>query len=307
LDQQNASSWVNFRSAATGYDTWLRDGLSFRLKERQAYSDYFENSPPDWKFYQRVGIPAKFHMECEFFDIEKFLAGQATSIPRAVIAPTCYERDPSKAHAVMLWGDSHVEQLSDGLRNNLPADWQVLQVASSGCLPTANAPAPSTVDHCLQSNWFAQKTIAATHPDVVIVAQNLDHSLEGFRAIAARLRSLGVPKVIFTGPDPHWTADLPRLMMTNFWLTAPRRTWQGINMTVVAHNAALQAGFQNIDGAVYVNLTDFFCNKDGCLTYLGEDRLTGITSYDYGHLMPAASNYLARELLVKTVLGKAAP
>ena len=287
--------------AGVGYNTFRRDGLSFRLKERQAYSDYFDNHPSHWNFFNRVGIPQKFHMECEFFDIEQYRAGKATQVPRAAIDASCYTRDPAKAHALMLWGDSHAEQLSFGIRNNLPADWQVLQVASSGCNPNAAAAAPSSTDQCAQSNWFALKTIAEARPEVVLVAQNVSHSLDNFKVLAAKLKSLGVRKVIFTGPDPHWTTDLPKLMMGELWLAAPRRTLLGVDRALLAYEATLKAGFVQSDSEVYVSLIDFFCNAEGCLTYLGDDRLTGVTSYDYGHLMPQASDWLGRERLVPLI------
>jgi len=293
--------------AGVGYNAFQRDGLGFRLKDRAAYADYFENNPADWRFFFRVGIPEKYHVECEFFDIAKFRAGRMDAIPRPAIDEHCYRRDPSKPKAVLLWGDSHAEQLSWGIRNNLPADWQVLQVASSGCVPTLAATAPSAVDQCTQSSWFALKTIAETHPDVVVVGQNLGHTLEGMRQIGARLQAMGVPKVVFTGPDPHWTEDLPNLMMTDLWLTKPRRTFHGIDRELMAHNARLQAGFPRSERMAFVNVMDFFCNQDGCLTYLGDDPKTGITSYDYGHLMPQASDLLGRELLVKVITGEIKP
>lgn len=46
-----------------------------------------------------------------------------------------------------------------------------------------------------------------------------------------------------------------------------------------------------------------FCNSEGCLTYIGSDRAEGITSFDVGHLTPIASDYLAKNLLVKLVTG----
>jgi len=289
--------------AGVGYNTFKRDGLGFRMKDRQTYADYFENNPAEWRFFFRVGIPEKYHVECEFFDIAKYRAGRTDSIPRPEIDERCYKRDPAKPKAVLLWGDSHAEQLSWGIRNNLPADWQVLQVASSGCVPTLAATAPSTVDQCMQSNWFALQTIAETHPDVVVVAQNLGHTLDGMKQIAERLHGMGVPKVVFTGPDPHWTDGLPNLMMTDLWLTKPRRTFHGVDRPLMAYNATLQAGFPGSERTVFVNLMDFFCNQDGCLTYLGDDPKTGITSYDYGHLMPQASDLLGRELLAKVITG----
>ncbi|MCU6498179.1 acyltransferase [Rugamonas sp. A1-17] len=290
-----------------GYNTYERDGLGFRMKDRQAFGDYFENYPAEWRFFFRVGIPDKYHLECEFFDIAKYRAGRMDSIPRPSIDERCYKRDPSKPKAVLLWGDSHAEHLSFGIRNNLPADWQVLQVASSGCLPTLAATGPSDVDQCTQNSWFALKTIADTHPDVVVVAQSVGHTLEGMKRIAERLQAMGVPKVVFPGPDPHWTEYLPKLMMTKLWLTKPRRTFAGIDRELMASNAALQAGFPKSDRAVFVNLMDFFCNQDGCLTYLGDDPMTGITSYDYSHLMPQASDLLGKQLLAKVITGDIKP
>jgi hypothetical protein len=46
-----------------------------------------------------------------------------------------------------------------------------------------------------------------------------------------------------------------------------------------------------------------FCNRAGCLTYVGDDRRAGLTSGDGSHLRPAASDYLARQVLARLVVG----
>lgn len=288
----------------TGYNIHRRDGLAFRMKDRQEFAAYFENGIPEWKYFNRLGIPQKSHFECEFYNIEQLIAGNATSAPRAAIAPTCYQRDPAKPHAVMLWGDSHASHMSYGIRKNLPADWQVLQVASSGCAPQLNAPGPSTTDQCVQSNWFAQKVVLETKPDVVIVAQLAGHSVERFNQFAAALKAAGVKKIIFTGPDPRWTADLPQLILTRFWVNTPRRTYRGIDKNVMESNQKLQAEFKPSEGVVLLDMFKFFCDTKGCLTYLGDDRKTGIVVYDYGHLTPVGSDYLGKNLLVDVITGK---
>lgn len=290
-----------------GYNVHRRDGMSFRMKDRQEFAAYFENSIPEWQYFNRVGIPEKAHLECEFYDLEQYRAGKDTRIPRTSIAPHCYQRDSSKPHAVMLWGDSHAEFLSYGIRKNLPADWQVLQVASSGCPAEIDAPGPSTTDQCIQSNWFAQKLIAETKPDVVIIGQRGGHSLERFQTLTTKLKSLGVKKVVYTGPSPQWTAELPYLMLTRLWINTPRRTYRGIDEAVMHANQELQAGFKQTDSEVLVDLFNFFCDAKGCLTYLGDDKKTGITSYDYGHLTPVASDYLASNLLADVITGKKKP
>ncbi|SEO48231.1 hypothetical protein SAMN05428959_108249 [Duganella sp. CF517] len=286
-----------------GAATWHADGFPSRVKGREQYADYFENNPAQWRFFQRIGLPEKFHVECQFFDIERYRSGNVTSVPRASIPAGCYQRDPAKPKAVLLWGDSHAEHLSYGIRRNLPAEWQVLQVASSGCNPSVAAAAPSRTDQCQQSNWFALQTVAQAHPDVVVVGQNAGHTLEGFQRIAERLKGMGVKKVVFVGPTPHWSENLPNLMMTQLWMTKPRRTLVGVDHAVADHNAALQAGFPASDSMAYVNLIGFLCNRAGCTTYLGDDPMTGITSYDYGHFMPATSDLVGKKLLVEAITG----
>ena len=53
-----------------------------------------------------------------------------------------------------------------------------------------------------------------------------------------------------------------------------------------------------------MDLIDLFCNEDGCLVYLGNDPVSGMTYFDSHHLSPVASDYLAKNSLVKAILGK---
>jgi hypothetical protein len=229
--------------------------------------------------------------------------GQESPVPRNEISNDCFKRNNVYSNAVFVWGDSHAQQLYSGLKNNLPPNWQILQVASTGCEADVNVTGPSTTDQCTQSNWFALKTIKETKPDVVIIAQNRGHNILTFRQIAKTLKGLGVNKVIFAGPTPHWSTDLPKIIIRKLWLFTPRRTYIGINKTVLFENAMLQAEFNKSGTGVYANLIDLFCNKDGCLTYLGEDKKNGLVTWDRAHLTPVASDYLAKNLLVDLIIG----
>ncbi|MGZ8262354.1 MAG: SGNH hydrolase domain-containing protein, partial [Methylotenera sp.] len=200
-----------------------------------------------------------------------------------------------------IWGDSHAQQLNSGIKKYLPKEWQVLQVASSGCAPELISES-SVSNWCNQSNWFALKSIKETRPDVVVVGQNLAHNLSKMSEISTRLKSLGVKKIIFTGPSPHWTSDLPKLILTKIWINTPRRTYIGINQKVLAANADLQRGFKQTKTDKFINIIDLFCNQEGCLTYLGEDKKTGVTTWDYGHLTPISSEYLAKNRLVDEIV-----
>ena len=162
-------------------------GMGFRDAKLEAFVDYFDDTRPAWKFMTNARIFEKFRDECSFYDLDAFRNRRESYIPRVNIPKNCTERDRTKRHAVMIWGDSHAQHLYWGLKQNLPSDWQILQVASSGCLPDPDVASPSTVDYCRQSNWTALQTIAKAKPDVIVVAQGTGQQVSRFNAIEDRM------------------------------------------------------------------------------------------------------------------------
>jgi hypothetical protein len=146
------------------------------------------------------------------------------------------------------------------------------------------------------------KSIAESKPDVVIVAQNLTQSTKQFRAISEKLNNIGAKRIVFVGPTPHWITDLPRIAVRRLWPNVPNRTYAGIDQDVLSADSRLKKAFEQSDGRSYVSIIDLFCNLEGCLTYIGQDKIRGITTWDYGHLTPAASDFLAKTLLVKLLV-----
>jgi len=290
---------------AAGLECYRRDGFDGfgpRSAGTREFANYFENSLPEWRYYERTQAFKTSRVECNFYDIDQFRAGQATRVPRERIHPSCYERDPTRDRAVLIWGDSHAQQLFFGLSKTLPQNWQILQVASSDCRPDPDSQADSDTDHCTRSNWFAVKTMREAKPDVVVVAQKLGHNKADMDRTIARLKALGIRSIVFTGPTPQWTSNLPNLILRRLWPDTPERTLIGINTEVMAANDKLRQTFAPTAGVQLVDLIHFFCNRDGCLTRIGTDRMTGITSPDYGHLTPVASEHLARHLLADVVV-----
>ena len=278
------------------------EGTGYRTAEKSAYAHYFDNSLPEQAYFKKIRLAEYYRDGCNFYDLAQRRQGKATQVPVPMLEASCTVRQPTQPHAVLIWGDSHAQQFYAGLRENLPADWQVLQVASSGCAPSLTATQPSTVDYCQQSNWFALKTIAASPPDVVLVGQEQGHQRQTMQALAAKLHHLGVKKVVFAGATPHWTAPLPRLILRKLWHDTPQRTMVGVNQEVLASNRALAAEFKNTAGSVFVDVQSVFCNAAGCLTYFDTQDKTSVTTWDYGHLTPAASDYLAKMHLAKVIL-----
>jgi peptidoglycan/LPS O-acetylase OafA/YrhL len=291
--------------AFAGFSSILADGYpghGFRDSDRTAFSEHFDNRAPDLKYLVREQIVEKNREKCNFYDIPSFLKGRGTRVPLAAIDDDCVTPSPAAKHTIFLWGDSHSSQLYFGLKNNLPTGWEILQVTSSGCAPDASVTEDSTSNWCVRSNWYALEAIKRHHPDVVVVSQNVGHSVERIEAIAARLNALGVERPIFTGPTPHWSPELPKLIQRRFWDETPRRTLIGIDQGTLRIDAEMRSALENKTNLRYISLVDYFCDRSGCLTYIGDDRMTGVTSWDYGHLTPIASDSLARDRLWSFVL-----
>nr|GEU28095.1 hypothetical protein [Tanacetum cinerariifolium] len=256
---------------SAGYYCYAKDGLEgtgYRLAGKSMFADNFENSYPDWHYVRSHDLLNQYREDCNFYDIPKFLPGGNTLVPRPALTASCYMRDKAHAKSVFIWGDSHAEHLNYGLKNHLPREWQILQVASSGCIPDANVVAPSTTDYCAQSNWFAMQSIRQAAPDVVLIAQSTGQSIDQFRALHAKLTAAGVKKVIFAGPVPHWEQALPKIVLRKLWENTPQRTFVGLDQAVYDNNSDLRAQFEASPSMVFADLIGQFCNAQGCLVYL---------------------------------------
>jgi hypothetical protein len=285
-----------------GYNAYQRGGLGFRMPDQQEFSDYFENNPPTLNYSKRNKIFEKFREECNFYDLKNWMEGRPSTVPRPSIDRACYTT--SSSTSIFLWGDSHVEQLYYGLKTKLPSDISILQVASSGCAAQIGDRNSAEAEYCRKSNDFAISAIKNTAPQIVILAQHSAHDERNdLQAIAAFLKSIGVSKVIVVGPVPKWEPSLYKLIIKKFWLSTPRRTFQNIDPEIFRADQILKEKYNsNAGGFQYISMIDFFCNQEGCLTYIGEDRREGIVTFDYGHLTPNASVYVAEKLLAPEIL-----
>jgi SGNH domain (fused to AT3 domains) len=291
-----------FAVGLAGFAAETFDGFKFRIGKRADYYDFLDNSRPELRYRNKTNLAEKIRSDCDFYNTQAYYEGHATWFPLPSINSTCYTRDLAYKKAVFIWGDSHAQHLNYGLTQNLPSTWQVLQVASSGCGPEVNNAVDTAQNYCNRSNSFALQTIKDSKPDVVIVAQDGGHDVEKFDAMASELHRLGVKKVVVAGPTPHWKAELPTIVVRKFFDKTPRRTYVGIDMAVIAKNQELRKHFEQTGQVQYADLIETFCNRDGCLVFIGDDEKNGITSYDDAHLTPIASDYLAKSLLVSLIV-----
>jgi hypothetical protein len=137
----------------------------------------------------------------------------------------------------------------------------------------------------------------------VIIGQNLGHQFANMEKLSEKLRGVGVQRVIFTGPSPHWVPNLP-VVLARMIPNVPERTYLGVDKGVIELDLKLKKSANQSDLVEYVSLIDFYCNNDGCLTHYLKDVAAGVTSWDYGHLTPLASHQLAKDLLAPIVINK---
>lgn len=265
-----------------------------------AYLAYFDLRYPTWGYYKNTDWVANFRIECDYYDVSRQWEGNSTQLPKQIVS-SCATRDPQKRHAIFLWGDSHAQHFYIGLKRNLPDSWQILQIASSGCRPLVVS-ADDEKNYCVHSNFQALKTINTTKPDIVLIGQEQGHDLARMQQLAATLKAMGVRKILFAGPSPHWQkGGLPTLIATRFWGNVPEHTYYGIDMKIKNLDERFKASFPKDSQAQYISLFDHFCNSNGCQTFL-EGSIQKVTTYDYGHLAAAASDSFARSVLLPQIV-----
>ncbi|STX27722.1 O-antigen acetylase [Legionella beliardensis] len=282
-----------------GYSTYKNNGFNFRLKDRAEFLNFFENNLPQLQYLVNHEILQKYRVECDFYPKSK---AKDKSFAKELIASSCYT--PATDKSIFIWGDSHAQQLYYGLASVLPKDISILQVASSACSPRLISNV-SSKRYCYNSNRFAWNIIKKTKPDIVILAQAYGHEHnKDLPLISAELKKLGIPRVLILGPVPQWKPDLYKVIAKKFWLHSPKRINANLSLSALKTDKRMKEKYAHSSDIEYISLLDFFCTKEGCLTYLGKDRKEGLITFDYGHLTPRASTYLAKRLLAPIVVNQ---
>jgi peptidoglycan/LPS O-acetylase OafA/YrhL len=287
---------------AVGYLTFAHDGFMSRLGERGTYAASFDDSTPDMRYRTRNHVFGSFREECNFYDFEDARYGHSTNVPRVAIDPTCYTRPADTTRAVFLWGDSHAQDLNAGLREALPRDVALLQVASSGCTADLVESEQETPDYCSRSNQFALSTIRREKPDIVLIAQREGQDAQRLRTIARALKASGVRQVVAVGPVPQWKPDLDKVIAAHYWNDTPDRLIDYLDPATVGLSRALRKSIGPEEPFVFIDLFAKLCDARGCMTFLDGDKREGLMTFDYGHLTPRASSFVGGTLIAPILL-----
>jgi hypothetical protein len=269
--------------------------------EKKSFLNKFENDIPEWKYFENNGILEKFREDCNFYDIEKYRNGLSSNAPRENISKSCFTKENDNYKTIFIWGDSHAQQLNYGLRSTIPSGYDILQVASSGCVAKKILNINKS-DYCEYSNYFAFDLIKKIKPDYIIIGQNLGHNYKNMESLYFDLKSLGIKNILFTGPSPHWAPSLP-VVAVRFLPNIPQRSWSGIDKVVLELDKKIKKSLKS--EIKYISLIDHFCSIEGCLLYYDKFNISeSVTSWDYGHLTPLASKDFVNNALIPIIIQK---
>ncbi|MCR3692788.1 acyltransferase family protein [Citrobacter freundii] len=221
------------------------------------------------------------------------------------VAPECIAKKGDGG--VFLWGDSHAEAWSLGVRSILNGVAPFYQKTSAGCYPSLSESTVQTGDFklaCDNSNKVALDSIKKIRPSVVIIAQHDRHELTNWKKLVSTLKSFGVKNVIIMGPLPQWDPSLPKIIIKSaHWKKNDAYiTDKGLNSEPFKANDYMKK-ISDSDGFIYISVTDKICKMNEgvnyCLARLPNGELTAV---DYGHLTKDASIYISNKIIKEKLL-----
>jgi hypothetical protein len=261
-----------------GWNIHIRDGLSFRAIALKNADLIFRDNLEGNSLGQKEGFIQGF--TCKSYSEE------------------CMPLNSQKKK-ILVWGDSHAQMMSFGITRSIKFDWEPLLVTAPGCKPTILLDSREPLDDCAKINAFATSQIQKFHPEIVLLAQRDAWDPVKVDFLFNELVKMGVKKVLYLGKSPEWTAKLPKIVMRRGWHMIDRYSKAGLNFKNLELDDIAKKQFEPNSQKQYIDLISLFCRDDGCMVFLGSDLHTGLTSFDTNNLSPIASEFAAKELLVK--------
>jgi len=217
-----------------------------------------------------------------------------------------------KGSELFLWGDSHAESFSYGLRTLLLDNRTINQATSSACKPSlyeSNLKGQMK-KACDFSNELALEKIELLKPKIVFIAQANSHERTDWDEIYDRLIGLGVKSIYLIGPLPQWSPTLPKAIAYRHWNSfmdtiedSNMDTIEDSNMDegIIETNDVLTASNFKME---FINVFDFLC-KPGVQYYKCKVRNDGdLFTIDYGHLGRAGSIFIVEHKLLPLIKTK---
>lgn len=269
-----------------GLDVEIRRGASTPAAK---YVDKYSREK-----YLTENVKEQYKEQCNFFDSDAYLAKGGG------IQDSCTQK--KHGEGIFLWGDSHAQALSFGIRSNLKNGIDFYQVASSACQPHIGGDTATTGEikvACDRSNNAALDAIKRLKPSVVIMAQRYDHDKNNYDVIIEHLSMLGIKNIIIVGPVPQWQPSLPRAIAFRHFDKNEKYFYDGsFDKKLQDIDGRMKANYEGNSQVTYISLLAELCQEDGtCIAKVDNDNTPLV--WDYGHLSLPGSEFITRHVLSK--------
>lgn len=210
----------------------------------------------------------------------------------------------------LIWGDSHAQAISAGLRAVYSRQRFFAQVATSSCRPEIVSIKPEEVPRypeniesskrqaCLKANATAMALIRSKRVESVVLAVKSGYSHIDWLALSNSLQQHQVKRIFIVGPYPQWKPNLPFAFAQN--MKTPENIDSYLNTRVFDDDKYLSHNNTLIDSATIKVLRpiSLLCTKQGSCQYRIPPRSTNdfLVAFDYGHLSYSGSVYVAEKL-----------
>jgi peptidoglycan/LPS O-acetylase OafA/YrhL len=277
-----------FVTGFVGSYIFVADGVSMPIRsistseEAKYISKYHSDN---YKKY----LSEAYSLECNFFDEDSYTA-KVDDIPKK-----CTNNGSG---GIFIWGDSHAQALSYGIRASFP-NTNINQVASSACRPLIKADDKISGEFksaCDRSNDMAKNEILKIMPKVIILAQRIDHEQNDYNEIFQYLHEHNLKsKLILVGPVPQWQLSLPNIIAKRHFNPDEIRFFDVSFVNAVFKvNRNLHIKYENSD-IEYISIIDQLCDKRGCLAKVDNENTPLV--WDYGHLSLEGSKYIVENII----------
>lgn len=259
-----------------GFNTYARDGLTFRLNQIQF------RLPP---VLQSLGQSNPNHSGSTQAQNSKPI--EALSNKDSKIVRTTKKQ-------IWLWGDSYAGHLVSGYQSRFGDQFEIIQLNSNGCPPILNLELPNR-RNCSQINQKNFERIRNEKPYKVVLAANwTDYEWENIDKTIQALQKNDYNNIDIIGPAPQWNDSLYKQLYLNYLETKspeiPYRMQFGLNENFLLIEPKLK-GLAVLNKAGYISIVKILCNDSGCITRFGDSSET-LASFDGGHFTEVASKYV---------------
>ena len=259
-----------------GFNTYARDGLTFRLNQIQF------RLPP---ILQSLGQSNPNHSSSTQAQNSKPI--EALENKDSKIVQTSKKQ-------IWLWGDSYAGHLVAGYQARFGDQFEIVRINSNGCPPILNLELPNR-HNCSQINQQNFERVRIERPYKVVLAANwTDYDWKQIDQTIKALQKIGYNNIDVIGPAPQWNDTLYKQLYSNYLSTKnpeiPYRIQFGLNENFLLIEPQLKE-LAVLNNARYISIVKILCNDSGCITRFGDTSDT-LASFDGGHFTEVASKYV---------------